>query len=78
MFVGEGWPGVAERHERLEEAVAIIQGLLGGELTNFRGEYFQVDHTKIFDWPRRKPPVIMAAGGPELGRPDSPRPRPTG
>jgi alkanesulfonate monooxygenase SsuD/methylene tetrahydromethanopterin reductase-like flavin-dependent oxidoreductase (luciferase family) len=26
--VGEGWPGVAERHERLEEAVDIVQGLL--------------------------------------------------
>ena len=28
---GEGWPGVAERHERLEEAVDIIQGLLTGD-----------------------------------------------
>ena len=67
-IVGEGWPGVAERHERLEEAVAIIQGLLGGELTNYRGEYFHVDHAKIFDRPRRKPPVIMAAGGPEAAQ----------
>ena len=34
--VGEGWPGRGERHERLSEAVDIIQGLLAGTLTNYR------------------------------------------
>lgn len=62
--VGEGWPGVAERHERLAEALDIIQGLLAGELMTSRGRYFQVDHARLFDRPMRKPPVIMAAGGP--------------
>ena len=36
-IVGAGWPGLAERHGRLSEAVDIIQGLLTGELTNYRG-----------------------------------------
>jgi G6PDH family F420-dependent oxidoreductase len=66
--VGQGWPGVVERHERLAEALDIIQGLLGGKLTTFRGRYFQLDHAKLFDRPRRKPAVIMAAGGPEAAR----------
>jgi G6PDH family F420-dependent oxidoreductase len=38
--VGEGWPGVGERHERLSEAIDIIQGLLAGGLANYRGKYF--------------------------------------
>ena len=66
--VGEGWPGVTERHERLEEAVDIIQGLLAGQMTTFRGEYFRLDHARLFDRPKRKPDVIMAAGGPDAAK----------
>jgi G6PDH family F420-dependent oxidoreductase len=66
--VGAGWPGVVERHERLSEALDIIQGLLSGKLTTYRGQYFQLDHAKLFDRPKRKLPVIAAAGGPEAGR----------
>jgi G6PDH family F420-dependent oxidoreductase len=66
--VGAGWPGVVERHERLSEALDIIQGLLAGKLTTYRGEHFKLDHAKLFDRPKRKPPVIVAAGGPEAGR----------
>ena len=66
--VGAGWPGVVERHERLSEAPDIIQGLLAGKLTTYRGQHFQLDHAKLFDRPKRKLPVIVAAGGPEAGR----------
>ena len=66
--VGAGWPGVVERHERLSEALDIIQGLLSGKLTTYRGQHFQLDHARLFDRPKRKPPVIVAAGGPEAGR----------
>jgi G6PDH family F420-dependent oxidoreductase len=66
--VGAGWPGVAERHERLSEALDIIQGLLSGKLTTYRGQHFQLDHARLFDRPKRKLPVIVAAGGPEAGR----------
>jgi G6PDH family F420-dependent oxidoreductase len=66
--VGEGWPGRAERHERLSEAVDIIQGLLGGDLTNYRGQYFRLDHARLFDRPETKPVVAMAAGGIEAAR----------
>ena len=65
--VGAGWPGVVERHERLSEALDIIQGLLSGKLTTYRGRHFQLDHAKLFDRPKRKPPVIVAAGGPDAG-----------
>lgn len=66
--VGEGWPGVAERHERLAEALEIIQGLLAGQLTTWRGEHFRLDHARLFDRPTRKPNVIVAAGGPDAAQ----------
>ena len=50
------------------EALDIIQGLLAGKLTTYRGQHFQLDHAKLFDRPKRKPPVIVAAGGPEAAR----------
>ncbi|WP_043363962.1 TIGR03557 family F420-dependent LLM class oxidoreductase [Belnapia sp. F-4-1] len=66
--VGEGWPGVGERHARMGEALEIINGLLTGELSNYRGRYLQLDHAQLFDRPERKPPVIFAVGGPEAAR----------
>ena len=65
---GAGWPGMSERHERLSEAIEIIQGLLTGELRNYRGSHFQLDQAHLFDRPEQKVPVILAAGGPEAAR----------
>ena len=67
-IAGAGWPGLGERHERLSEAIDIIQGLLSGDLSNFRGRYFRLDQARLFDRPARKPPVVVAAGGPEAAR----------
>jgi G6PDH family F420-dependent oxidoreductase len=61
--VGAGWPGARERRERLSEAADIIQGLLTGNLTNYRGNYVRLDHARLFDRPDHKPAVAMAAGG---------------
>lgn len=66
--VGEGWPGIGERHERLSEAVDIIQGLLAGELTNYSGGYFDLDDARLYDLPDTKPAVALAAGGPQAAR----------
>jgi G6PDH family F420-dependent oxidoreductase len=67
-IVGAGWPGRSERHERLSEAADIIQGLLAGNLTNYRGHYFRLDHARLFDRPEIKPAVAIAAGGVEAAR----------
>lgn len=66
--VGQGWPGIGERHERLSEAYDIIKGLLDASLTNYRGKYFSLDNAKLFDRPDRAPPLVGAAGGPEAAR----------
>jgi G6PDH family F420-dependent oxidoreductase len=65
---GTGWPGVAERHERFCEAIDIIQGLLSGELTNYRGKYLNLENARLFDRPKAKPPVVIAAGGPRAAK----------
>jgi G6PDH family F420-dependent oxidoreductase len=66
--IGEGWPGRSERHERLAEATDVILGLLRGELTNYRGKYFRLDHARLFDRPESRPAVVLAAGGSEAAR----------
>jgi G6PDH family F420-dependent oxidoreductase len=66
--VGGGWPGRGERHERLSEAIDIIQGLLSGHLTTYRGNYFRLDHARLFDRPELKPAVAVAAGGADAAR----------
>lgn len=66
--VGEGWPGIGERHARFVEAIEIITGLLSGRLTDYRGDYFKLDHARLFDRPNRAPPLAIAAGGPEAAR----------
>jgi len=67
-IVGEGWPGIPERHERLAEALDIIKGLLDGSLTQYRGDYFKLDHASLFDRPDRPPPITIAAGGQAAAR----------
>jgi G6PDH family F420-dependent oxidoreductase len=61
--IGAGWPGIIERQARLAEATDIIQGLLRGDLTNYRGQFLSLENARLFDRPSKKPPVILAAGG---------------
>lgn len=66
--IGEGWPGIGERHERFSEALDIIQGLLSGELKNYSGAWFDLDDAQLYDRPEVKPAVVVAAGGPQAAR----------
>src|SRR5262249_29735422 len=66
--VGLGWPGIVERHERFVEAIDIIQGLLSGELANYRGKHLQLENARLYDRPNIKPPLVIAAGGPKAAR----------
>jgi G6PDH family F420-dependent oxidoreductase len=66
--VGLGWPGIVERRERLSEAIDIIQGLLAGTMTNYRGRHFLLDNAKLYDRPEKKVPVALAAGGPKAAK----------
>jgi G6PDH family F420-dependent oxidoreductase len=49
--VGEGWPTIERRQDMLREAIKIIRELFGGQLVNWRGDYFQVDSARLWDPP---------------------------
>lgn len=49
--VGRGWPTIERRLDMLAEAIKIIRELLGGDLIDFRGQYFEVDSARIWDIP---------------------------
>ena len=67
--VGAGWPGVVERHERLAEALDIIQGLLDGRASRpIAAGISSSIMPGCSTGPSASPPVILAAGGPEAGR----------
>jgi G6PDH family F420-dependent oxidoreductase len=58
------FPGVEERHERLEEAITMIHELWSGEWTTVRGRHFQVEEAKIYDLPERSLRLTVAVSGP--------------
>jgi G6PDH family F420-dependent oxidoreductase len=63
--VGDGWPAVDVRHERLAEALEIIRPLLAGETVNFRGTHLDAVGARLWDVPPVAPPIGVAVSGPE-------------
>lgn len=61
--VGKGWPTVARRQEMLAEAIKIIRELFGGDLVDFKGQYFEVDSARIWDLPDVPVAIGVAVSG---------------
>ncbi len=61
--VGEGWPDVRERHDRLEEAVTLIRELLTGDLVTWEGDYYRTEATRVWDAPEGGVPIGIAVSG---------------
>ncbi|MEC3954191.1 TIGR03557 family F420-dependent LLM class oxidoreductase [Nocardia sp. CDC153] len=61
--VGEGWPGPAERHERLAEAIGIIRELHTGRTVTRHGHWYRVDSARIWDLPPDPVPIAVAVSG---------------
>jgi G6PDH family F420-dependent oxidoreductase len=61
--VGQGWPSVDVRHERLAEAITIIRKLFGGGYVNHRGPHYTVESAKLWDLPDIAPPIGVAVSG---------------
>ncbi|MVU82609.1 TIGR03557 family F420-dependent LLM class oxidoreductase [Nocardia sp. ET3-3] len=61
--VGAGWPGLAERHERLEEAIGIIRALNSGGTVSRHGHWYRVDSARIWDLPPDPVPIAVAVSG---------------
>jgi len=59
--VGERWPPADMRRSMLEEAIAVIRELWRGQLTTFRGKYFDVENARLYTLPDEPPELYVAA-----------------
>lgn len=64
-ILGDPWPPVPERLERLEEAIGLIRMLWSGELRSHRGRHYRVDNARLYTLPELPPPILVAAAGPQ-------------
>ena len=63
-ILGQGWPEVEVRQEKLVEAIEILRLLWRGDQVSHRGKYFLVENARIYSLPESPPAVIVAAAGP--------------
>ena len=61
---GMQWPGPKERRDRLREAVRLINTLWTQERVTFEGQFYKTDRATIYDKPKQKVPIWVAASGP--------------
>jgi G6PDH family F420-dependent oxidoreductase len=61
--IGQGWDPVNVRHERLVEALDIINELFDGDYVNHNGPHYRVDSAKLWDLPDRRVPIGAAVSG---------------
>ncbi|HEV2301726.1 MAG TPA: glucose-6-phosphate dehydrogenase (coenzyme-F420) [Stellaceae bacterium] len=61
---GAAWPGAKERRDRLREAVRLINRLWTEDRVTFEGQFYRTEKATIYDRPKEKVPVWIAASGP--------------
>ena len=61
--LGDRWPPIDERLDRLEEAIEVMRLLWEGGPQTHRGRHFTVEQARLYDLPERPPPVLVAAKG---------------
>lgn len=66
--LGHGWPSADIRLEMLEEAVAVIRELWTGEVVEHHGEYYDVEHARLYSLPETPPDVYVSGFGPKAAR----------
>ena len=65
LGLGVPFPPVAERFERLEEALQIVQQMWSGKRTSFQGKYYQLAETLDSPQPLTQPhpPILIGGSG---------------
>lgn len=61
---GAFWPSAPERHAMLSEAIDIFRLLWKGEVSTHEGDYFQIDHARLYDVPEKRIPLVVGVSGP--------------
>jgi coenzyme F420-dependent glucose-6-phosphate dehydrogenase len=62
-ILGDRWPAVRERQDRLAEAIEVIRLLWEGGLKTHRGRHYTVENARIYSLPDELPPILVAVGG---------------
>lgn len=62
-ILGDRWPSVEIRQERLRDAVQVIRGLWEGGLVSHRGEHYEVENARVYTLPDETPPILVATAG---------------
>ncbi len=64
-ILGDPWPTVERRLERLEEAVELIRELWTGQVVSWEGKHYRTDHARIYDLPEDPPEIYVSGFGPK-------------
>jgi coenzyme F420-dependent glucose-6-phosphate dehydrogenase len=64
-ILGQRWPEIEVRQERLAEAIAIIRMLWQEGQHSHHGKYFVVENAQVYSLPDQPPPIMLAAAGPK-------------
>jgi coenzyme F420-dependent glucose-6-phosphate dehydrogenase len=62
-ITGDGWPGIAERQDRLAGSIEVIRRLWSGEEVSDQVGDTVVDRAKLYSLPPKLPPIYVAASG---------------
>ena len=77
MSTSPATPGLAGvRRRMLEEAIEVLRRLLAGDDVDHEGQFFTVEHARLYTRAATPPDLWVAVGGPHTAA--SPAPRPTG
>jgi G6PDH family F420-dependent oxidoreductase len=63
--LGDRWPAADARLEMLEEAIHVIRELFSGEVINHVGDYYEVEHARIYTLPENPVPIFLSGFGPK-------------
>ena len=61
---GMQWPGAKERRDRLRESIHLINKLWTEDRVSFEGQFYRTENATIYDRPKQKVPIWVAASGP--------------
>jgi G6PDH family F420-dependent oxidoreductase len=65
---GERWPRPGVRRRMVAEAVGVIRDLLAGDDVDHEGEWFTVEHARLYDRPATPVPLWLAVAGPRTAQ----------
>src|SRR5690242_5540860 len=61
--LGDAWPPVSVRHERLREAIGILRDLWTGDVVTHQGQHFTVHDARVFSLPETPPEILVSGFG---------------